>query len=172
MISQSAKPARARPAICAALLASLTTPALAETPRITASLAPGKAQVFIGTLATVQSTRHYQAYGLLACEGNFCNVAFPAPGANRRLNLTHVACVVTAERGTEFQRGLLVLSANNTVLMTYPIPLGWFTDGIYYLNQPVDVQAEATQQVNTNFAFAGNGVGGSCTLAGTLDTLQ
>jgi hypothetical protein len=163
---------RARLAICAALLASLTPPALAEPARITPNQAIGTARLFIGTLAHVQSSRHYQAYGLLACEGNVCNVAFPQPGANRRLNLTHVSCVVTAERGTEFQRSLLVLSANNAVLMTYPLPLGWSTDGIFYLNQAVDVQVEATQQVNTNFAFAGNGVGGSCTLAGMLDTLQ
>src|SRR6187551_1406102 len=92
---------RARLAICAALLTALTMPALAETARITPNQAIGTARLLIGTLAQVQSTRHYQAYGLLACEGNVCNVAFPPPGANRRLNLTHVACVVTAERGTE-----------------------------------------------------------------------
>src|SRR5690242_14455580 len=123
MISISRTSRRARVAILAALLASLTTPALAESQR--ANFRPGTAKVYVGKLESVQSTRHYQAYGVLACEGNVCNVAFPPPGANHRLNLTHVSCVVTTLPGAQFQRSLVGLSANNNVLMTYPVPLVW-----------------------------------------------
>ncbi len=77
-------------ALATAVLVIAASQAESQTDSTTPKL--GQVIESVTQAATVVETVHYQAALHLTCFGNGCAGDFPRPGAERRLNITRVAC--------------------------------------------------------------------------------
>lgn len=125
--------------------------------------------------ATVVSSVHYQKKIIMTCASVVCAGNLPAPGVGKRLNLTRMNCGLFGSGGSTISYGKLDLrNASNSVVLVQYLP-GVFSSpsGVHTINQEVDVQVAATQQIAVSLLMASGSAGSAeCTGTGTLDTLQ
>ena len=171
-LSKMRRPRLALPMLSGLLVLSLSGgPSPAQEP---GSPAPGQVTEAIAPAATVVSTVHYQAELGLMCVGGTCSGAFPRPGARRQLNVTRMSCLMGSS-GSTFSHGIIELvRADGSHVLSQYLPGHHSTSaGFHPLNRAVDVQVAAKQHIDVFLILAtGTATFASCTVIGTLDTLQ
>jgi hypothetical protein len=168
-------PRFALPMLSVIVLSLSGAPSPAQAPGMLApGRAPGQVVETIGTAATVVSTMHYQAELGLTCIGGTCSGAFPHPGARRQLNVTRMSCLMGSS-GSTFSHGVieLVRADGSHVLSQYLPGHHSSLTGFHPLNRAVDVQVAARHHIDVFLILtSGTATFASCTVIGTLDTLQ
>jgi hypothetical protein len=166
-------------ALSGLLLALSGQPSPAQTSRALAAAGkPGQTNVIIGQAATVASSVHYQAQRFLSCSGGSteCSGDFPVVGANHRLNLTRISCIIAANGGSTYEQGQARLqNASNVTVLREFLPVDFASsDAAFTVNQPIDMQVAANQHLQVDFVMTPGSVATAsvCTATGTLETLQ
>jgi hypothetical protein len=134
---------------------------------------PTQSVEMIAPAATVTSTVHYQAMVTLTCNAGFCTGNFDPVRRKHQLHITRVWCDLGASSSWSYS-DLYLFDRNDNLLLQQGLPLSASnpTSGFYQSNRAVDLQVDAGQMVTTVVAFSGAASFGTCTVAGTLSTLQ
>jgi hypothetical protein len=157
------------------MFTSTTIRAALALPALSALLLTLSTAAMTAQAATVTSTVHFQRKITLNCSGILCSGNFPAPGTNRRLNVTRVTCTLQGPGGSTVKIGAIALmNASNVVLLPEYMPVIYSSsDGTHTLNQAVDMQIASTEHMQIILELvSGTPSGSLCTATGTLDTLQ
>ncbi len=124
---------------------------------------------------TVVETAHYQSQIVMSCDSVVCAGALDSPGRKRRLHVTRIACEFKGTPKIPFRYGAVELRQPDGahVLYQYLPPGHSSATGVHSINQAVDVQVGARQNLVVELVLAGgSAIGGSCNAAGTLSRLQ
>jgi hypothetical protein len=134
---------------------------------------PTQSMEMIAPAATVTSTVHYQAMVTLACNSGLCSGNFNPVLRKHQLHITRVWCDLGASSSWSYS-DLYLFDRNDNLLLQEGLPLSASnpTSGFYQINRAVDLQVGAGQMMTTVVAFSGAAIFGTCTVAGTLSTLQ
>jgi hypothetical protein len=158
-------------AIAISAAASAATGASAQTVR--PPNFPTQSVEMIAPAATVTSTVHYQAMTTLACSANSCSGNFNRVRRHQQLHITRVMCDVGSNPSWSYS-DLYLYDRKGNLLLQEGLPLSASNPaaGFYQINRAVDLQVDAGQTMRTVIVFSGATSFGTCTVAGTLSTLQ
>jgi hypothetical protein len=135
---------------------------------------PAQVREVIGPAATVIATEHYQAEMEMSCAGDACVGSFPKPGNKRRQNITRMSCYILGSSGSTFRYGYAQLrSAGDEPILRQWLPVDHSSStGNHILNRAVDMLVGSKQRIRVVFSLNGTAANATCTVSGTLDTLQ
>lgn len=162
-------------ALATMVLVLSASQAKSQTDIVTAK--PGQVLETAAPAETVVETVHYQAVLELDCFGSACAGDFLKPGANRRLNITRVACRLAGATNVVATFGQVILKGVNGSYYFYqavPIDRSVVTSTLshHILNQAIDIQVPSNRRLEVRLFAEGNPMNASCIVTGTRDTLQ
>jgi hypothetical protein len=134
---------------------------------------PTQSVEMIAPGATVASTVHYQAMIMLTCGGNICRGNFNRVRRHQQLHITRAWCDAGSNPSWSYG-DLYLYDTKGNLLLQEGLPLSASdpANGFYQISRAVDLQVDAGQLMQIILAFSGATLFGSCTVAGTLSTLQ